>query len=487
MHTTTILFEDADFFSPQHNRLRWMHRRTVMSAFMIGSDLFCLVASIELALLLWSQVRADLYPANYQPLLIPVGLLFLSIYALMGLYPGVGLGPVEELRRLSIGTTLSMLGLMGLSFYLRNVNEWSRAVLGLTLILMLIGAPLVRRLTRRLALRLGLWGMPVAVIGENEAVEHIFDNLRRNSLHGLLPVLSIKTSSLDHIFPTASQMRTIEQWDSNGLFDDIDIAIIVPNQSPLSAVKNILLNPGHRFNRVIVMFNEPRMGPMWFTPLLLAEHVGLEVRHQLINQTHQLTKRVIDLGLIIVSLPILLPFLLLIMIAIRIDSPGPAFYTQKRVGFDGRELRIWKFRTMVKDAEETLESMLRQDPALRNEWEQNFKLKNDPRITRVGDFLRRTSLDEFPQLWNVLRHEMSIIGPRPIVAEEIPLYKDDFEIYKQVLPGMTGMWQISGRNDLSYDERIGLDVYYVQNWSIWLDLHILMHTIIIVLLGRGAY
>jgi Undecaprenyl-phosphate galactose phosphotransferase WbaP len=487
MQTTTILFKDADFFSPKHNRLRWAYRRAVMSGFMVAGDLISLIISLELALLLWSQVRADLLPALYQPLLLPVGILFLSIYTLMGLYPGVGLGSVEELRRLSIGTTLGMLGLMALSFYLRSVNEWSRAVLGLTLVLMLISAPLVRRLTRRLALRLGLWGMPVAVIGENEAVEHIFNNLRRNWLHGLLPVLSIKTSSLDHIFPTVSQLKNFDQWDSNGLFDNIDIAIIVPNQAPLGAVKNILLNHSHQFKRVIVMFNEPRMGPMWFTPLLLAEHLGLEAQHQLINPVHQLTKRLIDIVLIIVLLPFLIPVFLLIMLAIRLDSPGSVFYTQKRIGAGGHELRIWKFRTMVKDAEEALEKVLEQDSAQRNEWEQNFKLKNDPRITRVGRFLRRTSLDELPQLWNVLRREMSLIGPRPIVAEEVPLYKDDFEIYKQVLPGMTGMWQISGRNDLTYDERIGLDVYYVQNWSIWLDLHILIHTVLIVLGGRGAY
>ena len=114
-------------------------------------------------------------------------------------------------------------------------------------------------------------------------------------------------------------------------------------------------------------------------------------------------------------------------------------------------------------------------------------MKNDPRVTIVGKFLRRNSLDEWTQGWNVLKREMSLIGPRPIVQEEIPIYGDDLEVFKQVLPGMTGMWQISGRNDLSYDERIGLDVYYVQNWSIWLDLHILMHTMLIVLQGRGAY
>ena len=458
-----------------------------MAVFMLLSDMLCLILSIEGALLLWSQVRADLYPEIYQPLLLPVGILFSGIYFSMELYPGIGLGSVEEMRRMSLGTTLGMLGLMGLSFYLRNVNEWSRAVLGLTMVFLLIGAPLARKITRRLALRLGLWGMPVVVIGENEYAQHVFNNMRRNWLNGLRPVLCIQTTSLHHIFPPASQKKLIQPWDAQGLFDGIEIAVVVPNQAPLGAVKNILLNPAHSFQRVIVIFNETRMGPMWFTPLLLAEHLGLEARHQLINPTHQFIKRVVDLGLILLSLPLTVPIFLLLMLAIRLDSPGPVFYTQKRLGYGGRELRIWKFRTMVQNADDALKAILAADPSLRREWEQNFKLKNDPRITRVGSFLRRTSLDELPQLWNVLRREMSLIGPRPIVADEIPLYKDDFEIFKQVLPGMTGMWQISGRNNLTYEERIGLDVYYVQNWSIWLDLHILLHTVFIVLQGRGAY
>jgi Undecaprenyl-phosphate galactose phosphotransferase WbaP len=271
------------------------------------------------------------------------------------------------------------------------------------------------------------------------------------------------------------------------LFEGIDIAIIVPHQLPLSAVKNVLLHPSHHFQRVIVMLNEARMGPMWFAPMLLSEHLGLEVKCQLINPLHQTVKRIVDFGLIFISLPILIPLFLLLVLIIKLDSPGPIFYTQKRVGRDGRDVFIWKFRTMMVNAESILEAMLKKDDILREEWEQNFKLKNDPRVTRVGGFLRRTSLDELPQLWNVLKREMSLIGPRPIVAEEISLYGDDFEIFKQVPPGMTGMWQISGRNDLSYDERIGLDVYYVQNWSIWLDLHILMHTLLIVLQGHGAY
>jgi Undecaprenyl-phosphate galactose phosphotransferase WbaP len=486
MHST-IIFKDELFLSPRRGGLRWLYRRALMAGFMILSDALTIVVAIEVALLLWRQVRADLIPANYQPLLLPVSLVFCSIYLSLGLYPGVGLGSVEEERRLSIGATLGMMGLMGLSFYLRNVNEWSRAVLGLTYVFLLFGTPLARKIMRRIALRLDLWGLPVAIIGETEETERVLANLNRNWLNGLRPVLCIRVDSLYHIFPPASQQKNGRQWDEHGLFEGIDIAVIVPHQLPMSAVKNVLLHPSHHFQRVIVMLNEARMGPMWFAPLLLSDHLGLEVKCQLINPLHQAIKRIVDIGLILISLPILIPVFLLFMLVIKFDSPGPIFYAQKRVGRNGRDILIWKFRTMMANAESALEAMLEKDDALRGEWEHNFKLKNDPRVTRVGRFLRRTSLDELPQLWNVLKREMSLIGPRPIVTEEIPLYGDDFEVFKQVLPGMTGMWQISGRNDLSYDERIGLDVYYVQNWSIWLDLHILMHTMLIVLQGRGAY
>jgi Undecaprenyl-phosphate galactose phosphotransferase WbaP len=198
-------------------------------------------------------------------------------------------------------------------------------------------------------------------------------------------------------------------------------------------------------------------------------------------------KRWLDLGLIFLSLPFWLPFIILLAILIKLDSAGPVFYTQKRIGYAGKEMKMWKFRSMTSEAAEELGNLLNQDLPAKMEWEQNFKLKKDPRVTRFGDILRRTSLDELPQLWNILRGEMSIIGPRPIVQDEIPLYGNEFEIYKQVLPGLTGLWQISGRNDLSYQERVNLDVYYVQNWSVWLDIRILIHTIPTVLEGKGAY
>src|SRR6185436_3562805 len=167
---------------------------------------------------------------------------------------------------------------------------------------------------------------------------------------------------------------------------------------------------------------------------------------------------------------------------IRIDSVGPAFYGHERIGRGRRKFKAWKFRSMRRDADKVLNDYLEKHPELREAWERDHKLKDDPRVTRVGQFLRKTSLDELPQIWNVLMGEMSLVGPRPIVAAEIDKYAEHYEHYVQVLPGITGLWQVSGRNNTTYNERVALDVYYVQNWSVWLDIYILACTAKVVLL-----
>ena len=479
-----IFFKDQEFFTNHPHKTST--RRLWMVMVMLLSDMFCSFSSMYITTYLWSQVRSDLPLQNYISVIFPVSFLYLMVYLLLGLYPGIGVGPVEELRRLTLGTSIATLILMGLTFYLRTIYSWSRAVFGITWLILAISVPLMRKISRRLAVHLNIWGIPVVIIGEGKGAERIYNSLERNRLIGLMPVLCIKTSSLQLVFPQPADKSHIE-WNGKRLFNNIEIAIIAPEKAPLGAVKNVLLDHTHQFKRIIVMFDEARFGSVWFTPLHLVEQLGLEVTHQLINPAQQAIKRILDLFLIAISTPFLVPLFGLISLAIKLDSPGPIFYTQKRIGQNGKEIYIWKFRSMVMNAEQILKKALEENDELREEWEQNFKLKKDLRITRVGKLLRKTSLDELPQLWNVVKKEMSLIGPRPIVNEEIPLYRSDFEIYKRVLPGMTGMWQISGRNNVSYDERVALDVYYVQNWSIWLDIHILMHTFLAAALGRGAY
>lgn len=184
---------------------------------------------------------------------------------------------------------------------------------------------------------------------------------------------------------------------------------------------------------------------------------------------------------------LLIPFLLLIACWVYYDSPGSVIYKQRRVGKNGKEFNCYKFRSMYINAQGMLSEILASDSEMKREWEREFKLKKDPRITRSGRWLRKNSLDELPQLVNVLRGEMSLVGPRPIIPEEVPRYGELIREYYSVRPGITGLWQVSGRSDIDYPERVRMDSWYVHNWSIWLDIVLLWRTIRVVLQHKGAY
>lgn len=197
--------------------------------------------------------------------------------------------------------------------------------------------------------------------------------------------------------------------------------------------------------------------------------------------------RALDLTVALAAILFFAPLMVIIAAAIFATSPGPIFFRQKRLGLGGRSFGCLKFRTMRADAEVALVHMLTHDRAAIAEWESSQKLRNDPRISRLGAFLRRTSLDELPQFFNVLAGDMSIVGPRPIVAEEAHRYRRYIRAYYAVKPGITGLWQISGRNQTTYRRRVACDVRYVRSRSVYRDLTIIALTVPVVLLGRGAY
>ncbi len=193
---------------------------------------------------------------------------------------------------------------------------------------------------------------------------------------------------------------------------------------------------------------------LWVSTQDFSGILGLETQQKLLDYKRQIFKRVMDLTLVCIGGLLIFPIMICIALVVKLNSSGPILFRHKRIGMGGKVIRIWKFRTMLENADEVLQRCLKNDVDLCREWDEFHKLSCDPRITSVGYFLRKTSLDELPQLFNVLKGELSLIGPRPIVLEEVPKYKDKFEIYKKVKPGMTGLWQISGRNNTSYDERV---------------------------------
>ena len=212
----------------------------------------------------------------------------------------------------------------------------------------------------------------------------------------------------------------------------------------------------------------------------------LRVHNNLRRWPARLSKRIFDTLLALVLIVLLSPLLLLLSLLLLGDG-GKVIFSQKRVGKNGRPFNCFKFRTMALDAEDQLKLLLAQSPEHKLQWEKDQKLKDDPRVSALGGFLRRTSLDELPQLFNVLQGQMSLVGPRPIVEAELQRYGSDASYYLMVRPGMTGLWQVNGRNDLDYESRVYLDTWYVKNWSLWYDLVILIKTIRTVLSSKGAY
>lgn len=206
-----------------------------------------------------------------------------------------------------------------------------------------------------------------------------------------------------------------------------------------------------------------------------------------IKKPRQRLKRVLDILICAAAMPVALPLSALLAILIRLGSDGNVIYSQERIGRNGKPFLLYKFRTMTADADVRLERYLAANPELAAEWAASQKLKNDPRLTRIGFFLRKYSLDELPQILNILRGDMTLVGPRPIVANETVKYGRYFEEYCEVRPGLTGLWQTSGRNDTTYSQRVAYDHYYITHWSLGLDLWIMAKTIPVALGGRGAY
>lgn len=210
-------------------------------------------------------------------------------------------------------------------------------------------------------------------------------------------------------------------------------------------------------------------------------------RRRRIKASDSFVKRAFDTVISLIAFIFLIPAFATISLLIWAQDGGSPFFVQERIGLNGRKFRCFKFRTMVANAAERLEQILASDPAARREWELDHKLRDDPRITWIGKFLRKTSLDELPQLINIIAGDMSIVGPRPIVAAEVERYGTFFRYYAEVRPGLTGLWQVSGRNDTTYSERVALDVRYVRNWSVLEDLRIIIVTVPSILFSRGAY
>jgi Undecaprenyl-phosphate galactose phosphotransferase WbaP len=420
--------------------------------------------------------------------ILPSTVVWLGLRALVGLYPGYGLDQVEELRRQTYAVAATLAITTTFALALKVGDSLSRLLLISSFLGLALLAPFARHLVKRWVARAGLWGKPVAILGADRTAAHVLRALRREWELGFRPVAvfddrRVAEGELEGV-PYGGAVAAAGGWAGD---HGVDTAILAVPGAHGARLTEFVDWASASFRSVIII---PDLGGITNSVVVardLAGTFGVEIKHNLLNPWSMRVKRALDLLTVGAGGLLISPLLLAVAVLIRVDSPGPAFYSQRRLGAGERYFRCWKFRTMRLDAERALEECLSDDPDLRAEWEKDHKLRNDPRITKIGRFLRETSLDELPQLWNVLRGEMSLVGPRPIVDAEVPKYSEMYELYKRVTPGISGLWQVSGRSDTSYDYRVALDAYYVRNWSVWLDLVILARTVGSVISRRGAH
>jgi Undecaprenyl-phosphate galactose phosphotransferase WbaP len=424
----------------------------------------------------------------------PAVFIFIVVFAFSGLYPGIGGSPTDEFRIVLRASTISFFILIAISFFLQTSLRFSRIVFCLAWILTLLLVPVSRRLVRGLCSDKPWWGIPTVILGECEAGVHMLSLLKGHPRLGLRPVALLlerdgengDRSSRSNM-PSDVIVGNVAQAGTVGMLYPGAYALIAMPKAGSEALRRIVSQHLAGYKNVLIVPDLFGIRSLSVSAKDICGVLTLKLDQRLGSFWPQFCKRSFDVTVSLMITALLSPLLLLICLAVKVSSKGPIFYGQLRVGKNNRPFRVWKFRSMLVGADDVLKSHLEANLELKKEWESDHKLKQDPRVTRIGSFLRKSSLDELPQLWNVICGEMSLVGPRPIVNAEVVKYGDCFDQYQLVTPGVTGLWQVSGRNNTTYELRTRIDDYYVRNWSLSLDTYILLRTVKTIVFSEGAY
>ena len=412
----------------------------------------------------------------------PLALLPLAVgYWLCGLYSEVWIHPAVELRQATQVNTVALSAAALAGWWAPPLAAWCAAAWAGAAVLV----PLSRALARRCCAGRAWWGFPTLVIGSGDAADRLARSLTRTRTCGLRPALATDPdgacrASAVPVMNDPAVLRSMVRAKG------IRHAVLCMSDLPASKLARAFDQYGSMASHLLVIPDAPPLPALWGAQRVCGLG-GVEVRNGLLLAPSRAAKRVADVAVAAAVLVAGLPLLLAIAALVKLSGPGGVLYGHKRIGRHGRTFTAWKFRTMHRGADAMLREHLDRFPAARLEWERDRKLRDDPRVTRIGRSLRRLSLDELPQMWNVLRGEMSVVGPRPIVGDEVARYGDSFGLYAVVRPGITGLWQVSGRTDAGYEMRVRLDEFYVRHWSPWLDAYLLARTAVALLRRRGAY
>jgi Undecaprenyl-phosphate galactose phosphotransferase WbaP len=432
----------------------------------------------------------DIHAINFKSFVTywPYLPVFIVIFYVNHLYPGVSLAPAEELRRFAIASCIVHGGII-LSRYIEDhAYDTISTAFVISFCFSTVILLICRSNMRWLLSKTRLGGIPAVVYGTGNTGRRVIDRLLGNKRAGYIPVLILSGDpgcgdeyhGVPIIHDTGAGPEIVKQFN-------IKMAIVAMPElggKELARLFNYSVS-AFRYSVVIPEFFD--ITNIWMSVRDFDGILGFATSNKLRMFWNLGIKRLMDVSIVTLGGIVISPLLLLIALLVKLSSPGPVLYGHTRVGLNGNHFRTYKFRTMVTDAEERLKKLLETDPAAREQWGANHKLKDDPRITGIGKILRRLSFDEFPQLINILKGEMSLVGPRPIVDDEIEKYGENFIHIFSVKPGLTGLWQVSGRSDTDYASRVSFDTYYQQSWSVWLDLWVLYKTAGVVIKGRGAY
>lgn len=467
--------------------LRYSIQTLANSLPLVAVDVLALVSTVVACrfLFFWLNIRDGI---NVSSWLLSIAGLFVLLNFEFGLYPGVRLSPVEELRRLAVSITCIFgIWTIFVATILSNSVGVHRLFLPVVYVVSLVTLPIARSWARSILGKFTNWGIPALVCGDDLAAVRLFHWLSDNRSLGFRPMGVIGDrdglgAAEDDSWYAGAWTDTEEVAEKQGIF----WAVVVPPDGNPAAVSTQIADHLYTIPRVHVITELTGLPDQWNSQRLdgLA---GIQLQQNLMLPFPRMIKRLMDIVGALVGGILLLPLLFYIAVAVKLSSRGPVLYANDRIGRGGRRFKMWKFRSMFTDGDAVLQDYLDANPECREEYETTQKLRTDPRITRIGRFIRKTSLDELPQLWNVLIGDMSIVGPRPILLNEEAKYGEYYGLYTMVSPGITGMWQVCGRNNTSYEERLQLVAYYVRSWSLWMDIYLLMKTVRIVLFGRGAY
>ena len=482
---------DKDLFV---KKIKFPQEKFFLEVFLLLiSDLLMLVISFLISVL----VRFALIPILSGEIIADLSidlfllLIFTNIilFSFKGNYPGRGYVAVTELKNLIEGifTAFFLVGLV--IFITTPISNYSRSIFLISLFLSCVLVPIGRFTTRKIMSLTEWWGEPIAIVGSGDEILSLYEDVKKCRRLGFRPVVGL---FIDELKIEKNHKVTIPFFPLNhDILNHLktrNVKTLIISLPPNEFRKKNpeLLNEIEKlFIRAIFLLDNVSFGFLWGHSVDIEGRPAFQMQHNLLNPLTNFLKRVVDF---ILAILFLIPSFFIILVAsflIKIDSPGKIFYTQERIGKDKKNFRIFKFRTMEKNADEILDKIFEENPNLRNEYEKYHKLENDPRITRVGKLLRRLSLDEIPQIFNVFRGEMSLIGPRAYMASEMKDISSDAEIIFRVKPGLTGWWQVMGRNDTTFTQRKKMDIYYINNWSLWMDLYIFLKTFWVLLSSKG--